>query len=314
MAKFNLANIIADFLKNNAEKRFTSRELATWIVETYPEESQAKQERSNGRLATQDDTIQQYAAEIGARRSNIEKRYFNKIKTTEERPRKYYYTTLDDKSSEEAEVITNDFIKSEQETRLSEQDLYPILTTFLLSELGIYSKRINEKCSSNTKGAGGNQWLHPDLVGMENLSEHWHPEVRNCVGASAIQKTKLWSFEVKLELTMGTVRKSFFQAVSNSSWAHFGYLVAPDIPTDALKELRLLSSLHGIGVIQLNSENPPESQILIPARERKEADWDAINRIAKENPDFRSYLQGVRQFYQMGEVDKTKWDKGSIED
>lgn len=313
MEPLKLARDVAIFLKDNAEKRFTARELATWVVDTYPEESQAKQDRSNGRLTSKEDIIGQYRAEIGSQRNNIGKRFPNKIKTTEERPRRYYYTEEID-NNEDNEIVTEDFVKKQQQIQHDEHSLYPILTTFLSSELGIYSKRINEKYSSNSKGAGGNQWLHPDLVGMENLSEHWHPEVRNCVGASAIQKTKLWSFEVKIELTMGTVRKSFFQTVSNSSWANLGYLVAAEITTDALKELRLLSSLHGIGVIQLNSENPPESQILIPARERKEADWDTIDRIAKENPDFKAYVQSIRQFYQMGEVDITKWDKGIIED
>ena len=49
--------------------------------------------------------------------------------------------------------------------------------------------------------------------------------------------------------------------------ANFGYLVASEIEgEDTLKELRMLSSLHGIGFIELNAETPSESQIMIPAK------------------------------------------------
>jgi len=48
-----------------------------------------------------------------------------------------------------------------------------------------------------------------------------------------------------------------FQAVSNSSWANFGYLVAAEIGgTDTLKELRMLFAARGIGFIKLDVDNP----------------------------------------------------------
>ena len=40
---------------------------------------------------------------------------------------------------------------------------------------------------------------------------------------------------------------------------------------DTLKELRMLFAAHGIGLIKLDVDNPSESQVLIPARERGEA-------------------------------------------
>ena len=53
--------------------------------------------------------------------------------------------------------------------------------------------------------------------------------MRNCVKQGAGQSVRLWSFEVKKELNVSNARKSFFQAVSNSSWANEGYLVATSI-------------------------------------------------------------------------------------
>jgi hypothetical protein len=51
-------------------------------------------------------------------------------------------------------------------------------------------------------------------------------------------------------------------------------LVAATVEGDGtLKELRMLAAAHGIGLPNW-TENPTESQILIPARER-EIDWEA---------------------------------------
>ena len=39
----NLANTIVSFLKENPEQKFTAREIANWIFETYPDECRMKQ-------------------------------------------------------------------------------------------------------------------------------------------------------------------------------------------------------------------------------------------------------------------------------
>jgi hypothetical protein len=124
----------------------------------------------------------------------------------------------------------------------------------------------------------------------------------------AERRARLWSFEVKLLLNRSNVRKSYFQAVSNSSWANFGYLVAEKIEgDDTMKELTMLAATHGIGVIRLDSATPSESQILIPARERADIDWDMCNRLTAENKDFVSYVERVKHFYQTGKVNKAEW-------
>lgn len=314
----NLANTIVSFLKENPEQKFTAREIANWIFETYPDECRMKQSRSTAIVNPLDsDTalLQQIVAEIGSQRPRLQKKN-PEIKTTEGRPRKYYFTL---KTNEE-EVLTADKIeirnsKSDGLIRTAELDLYPKLSEFLWSEHEIYSKRIDEKRSRNSRGAGGNKWLYPDLVGMEDLSQDWHQEIKNCVKQYADKKTKLWSFEVKVLINRSNVREVFFQAVSNSSWANFGYLVASEIEgADTLKELRMLSSLHGIGFIRLDAENPSESQVMIPAKERIDIDWNTANRLAEENKDFLDYIKLVRQFYQTGDVRSTDWDAQSSDD
>lgn len=124
-----------------------------------------------------------------------------------------------------------------------------------------------EETLRNTRSIGGNQWLHPYLVAMQPLDKEWHELVCSCVNQGAGRSVRLWSFEVKKELNTSNVRKSFFQAVSNSSWANEGYLVATRISDQSVEqELRMLSALHGIGVILLNPENPSESEMILPAK------------------------------------------------
>ena len=263
----NLVNTVAEFLRQRPEQKFTAREIANWVYETYPDECREKQQRSKATVIPLDNDaalLQQLVAEIGSQRPLLQRRHTD-IKTTEGRPRKYYFTESSDSAEvDSAEGKGTTASTTSNPTVIKEQDLYPMLSEFLLSELGVYSKRIDEKRSRNARGAGGNKWLYPDLVGLEDLSGDWHQEIKNCVQQYSDKKTKLWSFEVKILINRSNLREAFFQAVSNSSWANFGYLVASEIEgTDTSKELRMLASLHGIGFIQLDAENPTEGQIII---------------------------------------------------
>jgi len=114
-----------------------------------------------------------------------------------------------------------------QKTR--EHDLYPSLIEFLKLELKVHSDRIDERRSSNSFGAGSNRWLYPDVVGMENLAEGLNPEVVSAIKVSSERRLRLWSFEVKILINRSNVRETYYQAVSNSSWANLGYLVAASI-------------------------------------------------------------------------------------
>lgn len=189
----------------------------------------------------------------------------------------------------------------------SEHNLYPILRAYLKSELNVYSKRIDEKKSLNNRGSGGNKWLYPDVVGVENLTEHWPADIIACAREHGNKRSKLWSFEVKLRLNPANVRESFFQTVSNSLWANYAYLVAAEIQ-NALPELRVLSSLHGVGIIELNIEEPTESVIVLPARERDEVDWGSVNRIFQQNSDFQDYVSLVKNADQTGQFHTKLWD------
>lgn len=305
----SLSRALLGFLKERPEEKFTARQIAEWVFATYPNECQEKRANSRSNHIDSDDAlVQQLVAEIGSQRPGLQKKH-PEIKTTEGRPRKYYYS---EKSASaevaEAEKLEAAPAPSDSGTKQDEHSLYPLLSTYLWEEFGLYSKRIDEKRSSNRRGPNGNRWLYPDVVGMENLGSDWHQEVRSCVNQYADKRTKLWSFEVKRLINRSNVRECFFQAVSNSSWANCGYLVAEDVEgQDTLKELRMLFAAHGIGLIKLDRENPAESQALIPAKERPEIDWDTANRLTTENTDFLEYVKLIRQFYQTGEAKAADW-------
>lgn len=247
--------------------------------------------------------LQQIVAEIGSQRPRLQKRHPG-VKTTEGRPRKYYYTEQSD--ADEVEDIEQKALGI-QSIPL-EHDLYPMLIEYLGAEHNLHSKRIDEKRSTNNRGPKGNEWLYPDLVALEDLASEWSDKVTECAKQYGDKKAKLWSFEVKRLINSSNVRSTFFQAVSNSSWANFGYLVAAELEEKAKKELRMLSSLHGIGFILLDVENPSESQIMIPAQERNDLDWESINRLTEANKDFSDYIEEIGDFCLTGKTKEQDWD------
>lgn len=303
----NLGRAVIDYLKNRPEAKVTARDIAEWVFATFPEECQAKKQSS--KFITNDaELVQQLVAEISSQRPRLQKKH-PELKTTEGRPRKYYYSEQSDSAEVAAAESTGETSPQQANTApTGEQALYQKLSAYLWDVFRVYSRRIDEKTSSNKNGPKGNHWLHPDVVGLEDLGAGWNQAVRDCVSQYFDKRTKLWSFEVKLLLNRSNVRECFFQAVSNSSWADVGYLVAEQINDEALKELRMLSAAHGIGVIRLDKEDPAESEVLLPAKVRAGIDWDSANRLATENKDFLDYVKLVKQFYQTGEARKSDWD------
>lgn len=306
----NLLPTTLAILKTRPGQRLTGHELAEIVFKENTEACRDKQSRSTARkipLDTDQALVQQIAAEIAAFRSRLQERH-PEIKTSGERPRYYFYST-DSDEVEVAKAEGRPTPNAATVTSPAEKELYPKLVSFLWSEYGIRSKRIDEKRSSNSKGAGANRWLFPDIVGLEDLTSNWDTEIRLAAQEMNAKKARLWSFEVKRLLNRSNVREAYFQAVSNSTWANFGYLVAAEIHGDAvMPELRMLAGLHGVGLIEINANDPSDSWISIPARERLDVDWNAANRLCKQNADFLAVVRNARQFHQTGEHPSSVWD------
>ncbi|WP_417447426.1 COG2958 family protein [Kangiella sp.] len=303
--------MIIETLKDNPDQKFTARELAKVFIERYPVEIAEKQ--TNPRYNTKEKLIAQLAAEIGGERTVAAQKACANVATRDKpRPRIYYWDA--DPSVAEADEIIEEPEEQSVDTpltskSLNEHDLYPMLIEYLSTDLGLYCQRIDERKSKNTHGSGGNHWLHPDIVALEPLDQGWDEAVRSCVRSGHHSSVRLWSFEVKKHLTKSNVRKYFFQAVSNSSWANYGYLVATGLNSDVEAELQMLSSLHGIGLLILNTESLYDSQILIPARERSNVDWQSANRIVTENRDFHYYIEQVGIYNLTGKITDRAWNR-----
>jgi hypothetical protein len=188
------------------------------------------------------------------------------------------------------------------------KDLHPFLTYYVNTYLNVYTKTIyHEKSSKRTYS----QWLHPDLVGINFPIGEWESEVLDFGLTLGSQLVKLYSFEVKKELTFANIREAYFQAVSNSSWANEGYLVTANILHDEefMTELKRLTSAFGIGIIKLDIEDPDASEILFPAKHKTEIDWETVNKLSKENPDFRKFIVRIKNDMNSKEIIKEKYDK-----
>jgi hypothetical protein len=308
VSRLSQSQKIVELLKANPNQKFNARQIAEQIIESYPEDYRDK--RQNPRFTDEKAFISQVVAEIGSQKDQIVKNDTHVFWQDKPRPRVYWYNPEKVVGEIVLEMDENFEISTIAETALSEHNLYPILIDYLKTELNLYCQRIDEKRSKNSRGSGGNQWLHPDIVAMQPVDKEWNELIRSCVKQGAGQSVRLWSFEVKKELTGSNARKSFFQAVSNSSWANEGYLVATSISDSSVEqELRMLSALHGIGVILLNPENPSESEMMLPAKSKAEVDWQSVNRILVENADFKDYIELVSTYYQTGRVRSRDWNK-----
>lgn len=204
-------------------------------------------------------------------------------------------------------------IKEEKkiEKKFHERDLHSLLVAFANTHTHFkaYLKTIfHENSKKGVKGL--NEWLHPDLVGVYFPFRDYRKETLEIQQHLSISSIKLYSFEVKINLTFNNLREYYFQTVSNSSWANEGYLVTLKIDEDpTLKdEIRRLNNAFGIGVIKLNPESIFESEILFPSRYNQEIDWDTVNRLAVENSDFSSFLNELTEDITLKKV-KSKYDQ-----
>ncbi|MEW6235764.1 MAG: HTH domain-containing protein [Candidatus Omnitrophota bacterium] len=204
--------------------------------------------------------------------------------------------------------------KSEKKTEFSERDLHPLLTYFAYANpsfnrgRSIYTKTIHHEKSSKT---GFNEWIHPDMVGFYLPLDDWRPDVIEFNRLSDNNSLRLFSFELKKSLTKGNYREAYFQSVSNSSWAHEGYLVAADILQDDefLSELERLASSFGIGIIHLDPKDIDGSTILYPARIKSALDWETINKLCEQNTDFEKFLQDVKIDFESKRIHRAEYDE-----
>ena len=141
--------MIIETLRDNPERRFTARELAKEFLVRYLDDLSEK--RLNPRYRTDEEFVNQLAAEIGAGAIGSAKRQCKNIATRDKpRPRIYYWEPNPEKIQQaQAEMIVPELIEPVVvpaiQKELTEHELYPLLIEFLHKEHKLYCQRIDER-------------------------------------------------------------------------------------------------------------------------------------------------------------------------
>jgi hypothetical protein len=166
-----------------------------------------------------------------------------------------------------------------------ERDLHKLFCSFLRTR-NIFAKTIFHEKSS-TKVDNAQKWVRPDIVGVQ-FEEFNNDATLSLLKATEPKETvHIYSYELKRKIESDyQLKQYYFQALSNSSWANFGYLVAFEISEELDDEMERLNNAFGIGIILMQAN---DSKILYPARE-KSLDYNTIEKLNNLNDDFRSFI------------------------
>ncbi|MGN8284173.1 HTH domain-containing protein [Helicobacter pylori] len=239
---------------------------------------------------------------LGSTLSQDKKQFY--VINREEEPFRYWLKSREREfpPQETPDAKEEDDEQSEcSDTAKKEKNLHPLLVKFLSEDpnFKLLCKTIrHEECK---KGEGGEcKWNYPDIVGVYFPYNKYKEETLKFLHHTGQEKHKLFSFELKKELSFSNLKESYFQAVSNSTWANEGYLVVfEEIKDKVLGELRRLNQSFGIGVIKLESEIS-NSKILLPAKER-EIDIPTLNMLIEQSPeDFKPFMERINKQIEKG--------------
>lgn len=165
-----------------------------------------------------------------------------------------------------------------------ERSLHKLFCSSLFNK-DIHAKTIfHEKTSS--KADHTQKWVHPDIVGVR-FEDYNDATISLLKATEPKAMAHIYSFEMKRKVESDSqLKQYYFQAVSNSSWANFGYLVAFEIADGLEEEMERLNNAFGIGVILMQAK---EYKVLFPARE-KSLDYITIEKLTNMNPDFKEFI------------------------
>lgn len=201
-------------------------------------------------------------------------------------PPKVKDTIADEIPSEAGAKSTNT-----KQGRFSERALHPLLVRFIDDEFDAYAKTIFHEESKKSK-KGQAKWIHPDIVGVHFPFSDYDQATLDLSRELKMSRCIIYAFELKIALSFENLKESYFQAVSNSSFANEGYLVIFDeIDPEVLDEIKRLRDSFGIGLIKLDID-PLQSRVIFPAQPR-ELDLKTIDLLAGKNKKFKEFIINV---------------------
>lgn len=196
-----------------------------------------------------------------------------------------FESEIDDIKIESVDVEQNTTLVNDK--TYQERDLHILLSSYLKAQ-NIYVKTIfHEKSNGKDKQQ---KWVHPDIVGISfsNIESKNAKALLKITNQS--ETYKVTSYELKRTISSDyELKEGYFQTVSNSSWANYGYLVAFEINSSLLGEIERLNKSFGIGVIELKA-NPFESKILFPSK-YNEIDFGTVDKLCRINSEFNNLIK-----------------------
>jgi len=193
--------------------------------------------------------------------------------------------------SDEAELNLGEKKNIKNGNVYQERDLHILLSSYLNNE-GVFSKTIyHEKSNGKDKQQ---KWVHPDVVGVKfsDINEKNAKALLRVTNQS--NAYKITSYEIKRTINNDyELKEGYFQAVSNSSWANYGYLVAFEVNSSLINEIERLNQSFGIGFIELKA-NPFESQVLFPSKHH-DIDFKTIEKLCRINEEFNQFIHKIEK-------------------
>jgi hypothetical protein len=195
----------------------------------------------------------------------------------------------------------------EHDSEYLEKDLHKYLTYFVYTNYKIFTKTISAQ-KSLKKERNSDKWRHPDLVGV--YYPNWESDIVSISKDIGNFGIRLFSYELKRELNISNLRETFFQAVSNSSWANEGYLVASEINDDEefYDEFKRLNNSFGIGLIKISVDDPSISKIIFQSKQKEDVDIETMNILSKKNKDFKELMVDIKADYTFSPRLRGKYD------
>lgn len=166
-----------------------------------------------------------------------------------------------------------------------ERSLHKLFCNYLRTR-NIYAKTIYHEKSS-TKADNTQKWVHPDIIGVQFEEFQNNATLSLLKATDPKQSVHIYSYEMKRRVENDSqLKQYYFQALSNSSWANYGYLVAFEIADGLEEEMQRLNNAFGIGIILMQAT---EATILYQARE-KQLDYITIEKLNRINKQFCEFI------------------------
>lgn len=194
-----------------------------------------------------------------------------------------------------------------------ERKLHAVLVKYLDSNqyFKCRTKTIKHEVSTKAKKRV-NYWIHPDLIGVHFPFDDFEETTLEALSVLNEKSYRIYSFEMKVNINSSNLREYYFQAVSNSSWANEGYLVAPEIVGDDefFSELSLLNNAFGIGVIKLNIDIPEQSEILFYSKKKNDLDINMLDKLISINRNVKDVFDKIIESNKLNrQVEEEKFDE-----